>query len=548
MLVQPSNITPDEVNNTGTVDLTQGLTISWIPTGGSAMVAYQITIYTNDVASTQLYTTDKVTLSAPFWGVDAQGNTQQYSAVISAAALSNANITNSHEYKFLITQWWNASDSVTQTTASVFVGRTTPIVTITAFPNPMAAYKYDFTGTYTQNENDTIEWLRWQIAVKGDNNARTVFYDTGKIYGTGEIKVSYAGFLNGTNYSIKLDAESSRGQSATSGWTDFAVTYQVGQTAGAATACQMTSESCVLVSWSQIISAEGYVIYRKASDESLLRLILETDNTANSMRDYSACSGKTYVYYVFPTGQYSFLEEAMLSNGVSVQFWAWSIIEARDNGNGNYTVINSYRFKMGADGGVKEGAFSNNNSPAFQENFTKYPTKQPKTTNYISSSVTGYIGSINYATMQYYDTLDMARELRYLSTTENTLFLTDPKGHFTMITISEPVTMSIDHAKLPLPQTMTIPWLEIGDSDGISLTSDPSAGFWPPDAVIFTHINLDPKTGTLIWVRDTDYKNGSILSLVSNDLIQTVGDGFTPADMTMQGGVVTASITVGDTP
>ena len=544
MLVQPSNVTPDEVNNTGTVDLAQGLDISWIPTGGSAMTAYQITIYTNDVASTQLYTTDKVTLDAPFWGVDAKGNTQQFTAQITAATLSDANITNSHEYKYLITQWWSATDSVTQTTACVFMGRTTPVLAITTFPNPLTAYKYDFTGTYTQNEDDSIEWLRWRIAVKGENDTHAVFYDTGKIYGTGEIKTSYAGFLNGTSYSIRLDAESSEGQAATTDWVDFEVAYDVGQSTGTVTACQMTSESCVLVSWTQVISAEGYAVYRKASDESLLRLILETDNTANSMRDYGASSGKTYVYYVFPTGQYSFLEEAMLSNSVSVQYWAWSIIEAEDNGNGNYTVVNSYRFKMGADGGVKEGTFSNNNSPTFQENFTQYPTKQPRSANYISSSVTGYIGSINYATMQYYDTLDMAKELRYLSTTENTLFLTDPKGHFTMITISEPVTMSIDHAKLPLPQTMSIPWVEIGSTDDVSLTSDPSSGFWPPDAVIFTQINLDPKTGCIIWVRDTDYKNGSILQIIGNCLIQNADEGFTVADMSMTDGIVTASITV----
>ena len=105
MLYQPSNITPDEIKGSGCIDAAAGLSVSWQVNGDSAMTAYQIVLCQNDAGSTQLYTTGKVTLGTPFWGVNYKGETQFYTAAISAAALSAAGITNGNEYKLYITQW-----------------------------------------------------------------------------------------------------------------------------------------------------------------------------------------------------------------------------------------------------------------------------------------------------------------------------------------------------------------------------------------------------------------------------------------------------------
>ena len=90
MLFQPSNISPSEINNSGTVDLTQPLTISWQVNGDSAMTAYQIVFYQNDAGSTQLYDTGQVSLAQPFWGINYAGQVQYYTVTIPAATL-NAN-------------------------------------------------------------------------------------------------------------------------------------------------------------------------------------------------------------------------------------------------------------------------------------------------------------------------------------------------------------------------------------------------------------------------------------------------------------------------
>lgn len=530
MLFQPSNISPDEINSSGTVDLTKPLTISWQVNGDSAMLAYQIVFYANDTASTQKYDTGKVLLTTPFWGVNYAGQTQFFAVTIPAATLNTSGITNGSEYKFIITQWWSASDSVAQSTASLIVGRSTPSVSISAISSPLTGYSYSFTGSYSQAQGDALAWVRWRICeVDSDGNRQDPFLDTGKIYGTGELRVDYSGFLNDTSYSIILDVETAGGMDATSGWVDFNVEYEVSEDSGGqASACQ-TSDGCVLITWAQIETTQGYDIYRRTSGQSNLEKIATVSRTVGEIRDWSACSGQQYTYYVFPTGPLAYLSRAAVTNAVNVQFWMWNIIEASPNADGTYSAIATYFFRFGS-GGVAEGQFSNNNSPTLQKNFTRYPTRQPETPNYLTGSVGGFIGKIG-SDITYSDTLAQARALRNLSTSENALFLRDPKGHFLNIHTNQPVTVSVDHKSTAMPQTVTIGWAEVGETTGIKIISTPEDTFWPVDSVIFTTVTVDPSSGQLIWTTEENYETGSVLSLSDGQLIQTTGEGYIVAGL-----------------
>lgn len=535
MLFQPSNISPDEINSSGTVDLTKPLVISWQVNGDSPMLAYQIVFYTNDAASTQKYDTGKVLLSAPFWGVNYAGQTQFYSVTIPAATLAANSITNGTEYKFIITQWWSGTESVTQSTASLFLGRNAPSVSISPINNPMTGYTGVFTGTYSQTQGDALMWVRWRICeVDTEGNRGAPFVDTGKIYGTGELRVDYSGFLNDTSYSIILDVETANGVEATSDWVDFNVEYDVSdESSGSATACQ-TANGDVLITWEQIETTKGYDVYRRTGNENNLEKIVTVGRAVGQIRDWSACSGQKYTYYIFPTGPLAYLSKPIVTNLVNVKFWLWNIIEASPNEDGTYTAVASYFFRFG-NGGVAEGQFSNNNSPTLQKNFTRFPTRQPETPNYLTGSVGGYIGAIG-RDATYSDTLEQARALRNLSTSQNILFLRDPKGHFLNIHTNQPVTVSVDHKSAVMPQTVTISWAEVGETTGIKIINTPEATFWPSDSIIFTTITVDPNTGHLIWTTEDNYELGSILSLADGHLMQTVGDGFTPATLQLVNG------------
>ena len=522
MLNQPSNISPDEVNGSGTVDLTAPVEIRWHVSGDSPLTAYQITFYENDAGSTELGSTGKVSLAVPVWGVNYKGDVQFFAVTLSPSFFSNAGMTNGNEYKFLITQWWGsgAADSVTQTTASLFAGRSEPTLTLNAIPSPLTVRSYSITASYSQAQGDPIQTVRWQIATQDGQDEP--FLDTGRIWGTGELQVDYDGFLPDTVYSVNCTVETVMGVTVTTGWQNFTVSYPIGAAQGQATACITAGVCGVLLRWDQLDGANGYSIYRRESSERVLRKIGDVDGTTGRLTDYSARSGHSYTYYVFPSGPLSYLTEPITSNTLNVQYWLWTIFEAQeDEESGAYALLTAHVFAMG-EGGVREGSFRNNNNPNLLKNFTRYPTRQPETANYLTGSVSGYIGTVDWTGEGYSDSVKQSDALFALSTTQNTLFLLDPKGHFLRIHTSEPVELRVNTRSPRLPQTVTVGWTEVGSTENISIITVSGGEYYLPDQVISTSLTIDPYTGSLLWTVPDDYtsEEGSILSL--EDGIETI--------------------------
>lgn len=247
MLFQPTYVRPSAhwgIGN-GTVDATQDLVVKWQVNGNSPMTAYQITIYENNAASTQKYTTGKISTNCPFYPVKYDGSTELFSHTISAATLSSSSITNGNEYKFIITQWWSASESVVQTSASVFYTRNAPTVTITAIPNPVTQREYSFTATYAQAQGDAMNWARWEIKDAEDN----ILLDTHNIYGVSQLQCDYDGFFTGQTYAIRCTVQSEKGIEVSSGWVSFAVDYETSELISGLQATCLKNKSCVSLDW-----------------------------------------------------------------------------------------------------------------------------------------------------------------------------------------------------------------------------------------------------------------------------------------------------------
>lgn len=541
MLFQPSNISPDEINGSGCVDITEGLAVTWQVSGDSAMTAYKVDIYNNNAASTLIYSTGRTALAAPFWGINYKGEQQYFTAEIPAAALSEAGMVNGGEYKLLISQWWSAEDLVQQATASLFLTRSAPTVTMDTIPSPLSGKAYSFAAVYTQAQGDPIKWVRWQLA-QADETAAP-FVDTGNITGTGELRLDYDGFFTGEQYAVRCTVETANGIQASSGWVDFTVSYTVGPAIGQVEAQLLPEDGAVFVKWTQLSAVQGYAIYRRRAEDRVLTKIAEVDSTTGQLRDYAVRSGSSYVYYVFPAGSTSYVTEPLVSETVCVRFWFWKIIEANETENGYFAPVQVHLFKVGM-GGVSENEFSNNNAPTLQKNFTRYPTRQPETANYLSGSVSGYIGTVSRAA-EYTDTVRDSDRVFKLSTTENALFLADPKGHFLRIHTAQAVMLSIGHANAVMPQTMTIHWAETDSAESAAVILAPGGEFNPADEVILTSLHLELSTGALVWTVPPDYTYGSTLSLnAAGALVQTAEGEYAAADMQLNAatGVVTATI------
>lgn len=206
MLFQPTNIIPDVLNGFGNGAMNlddEPIVISWQVNGNSPMVAYQICIYQNNVASTLKHDTGKITLASPFYGTNYMGETVRFEHEDLGISL-----TANEEYKMVITQWWGNTDaeSVRQASASVFTAYQKPSLSIVA-PSTLTQNKYTFSASISF-ANTEINFFRWRLWTYADYDMyRNPFYDTGNIYGCREIKTDYDGFFNGQKYVVTCDVE-----------------------------------------------------------------------------------------------------------------------------------------------------------------------------------------------------------------------------------------------------------------------------------------------------------------------------------------------------
>lgn len=256
-LFQPTFVTPDAswgIGN-GTVDLTDGLTVSWQVNGNSAMVAYQIDFYANDAASTLKHSTGKVTLSTPYYGVNPKGDPNPFFSVdFTAADLSSWSMTNGNEYKIVIKQWWDADNSVTQTSASAFSAKAKPTLSFVNAPTHVTTKDHTFTLSYSQAQGDALNWVRYTLEIQDASSVSwDIVYDSQNIYGTADLQFSYNGFFAGRNYRVTAEIQTASGVEATATAT-FDVVYATSTMEGYVLADRACRASAVHVYWPDLFT------------------------------------------------------------------------------------------------------------------------------------------------------------------------------------------------------------------------------------------------------------------------------------------------------
>lgn len=688
-LFQPTNITPSSFSGlaAGTVDVTQDLTVSWQVNGNSPMTAYEIVIMQNDTASTVVLDTSKVALSTPFYGVNYKGETQYFSAVITAAQMASASMQNGYEngYKMVITQWWSETESIQQTSASYFITRAAPTLTMASIPSTIPYKTYTFSANYSQAQGDTVEWMQWQIMLA--DGSKEIILDTGKIYGTSEIKMEYDGFFTGNSYKVQCAIQTENGIEANTGWIAFSVEYNSSVMDGTATACALCNTDAIeitlpsnvyisgvatgtysyetdalgkklivlgtsadSVTWSEanteplsiappytiIISGvvgsvantntlfliqsenyslsmvcdsdgfyltkdgqslftypvqliggeifkmvlspqeidmqlytytglptypgttvypsetlypsegqqsassiteyidawqdgaisaitvygpnkfdfiwiysgllspeqiaeiignaayqptytsgteflanfdntlsagslasdeeiEGFSVYRKANGEAVFYHLVDLPIGSKQFYDYGAVSQNTYQYYVYAATASQYVASSLATEPVTPVFWNYTVLCCSKDTNGIYNVENEYRFALD----VSSGSVGNNNTPTIQQNFTRYPIRQPVNSNYRSGTLTAFIGKVQDD--KYVDSIDLMRELYAMSTSSQIKFLKTRKGDLIRIETSAPISMQIGDKYVAQPAKISLPWVEVGDSDNMSI-------------------------------------------------------------------------------
>lgn len=93
---------------------------------------------------------------------------------------------------------------------------------------------YTFTGTYSQAEYDGLTFIRWQLAVLGEED--DPLYDSGNLYGVSLLEMTYYGFFTGVNYAVRLTGQTQNGVDIDSGWYVFSASYEMQTIDGGLTA------------------------------------------------------------------------------------------------------------------------------------------------------------------------------------------------------------------------------------------------------------------------------------------------------------------------
>jgi len=192
----------------------------------------------------------------------------------------------------------------------------------------------------------------------------------------------------------------------------------------------------------------GVALYRRARGRNRLQLVAQLDIGTSELIDEGFRNQETYTYYVFVLGEKTYVSAPL-------------------------------------------------------QNFTPYPTRQPSSYNYQSSTLTGYIGKVDYVNSRYSDTVEMADELRALSVSTDPKFLRDRKGGLWRIETGAAVSFQTGDNQVPQPYFGTFPWVETGSVDGVSIISgegDWNGGTKPVDAAPRPSIVVTAEPGALVTI------------------------------------------------
>lgn len=185
---------------------------------------------------------------------------------------------------------------------------------------------------------------------------------------------------------------------------------------------------------------------------------------------------------------------------------------------------------------------SNNSNKSYVQNFTPYPTVFQSTANYASGTLQALIGFVDPKVYKYWDSTQLMDELNALSTTTNTLFLKDMKGHLWMVDVGT-VQMTATQKTREMQVTISLPWTEIGDASNVSIIQTPDDEGWNSGAeVLDVRLDVDVTTGVLGVSYPFPY-NGTSFYLVGSTPVgsENVVNPLPSVASNPQDGVLTAN-------
>lgn len=298
-------------------------------------------------------------------------------------------------------------------------------------------------------------------------------------------------------------------------------------------------------------TGSGFRVYRREYNSNVMFPIATVPSTTLQVKDFGLRSGKLYEYYLYVyDSNNSFMTNVEGNQRVTTRYNSYSLMVCDyDSDRDEYHVRKQYLFALN----VAEGTMSNNNTPTINKNFTNYPTIMNSTSNYVSGTLSSLIGVIytvpalieqigtykfvkKPSTLDYFDSVDLQKELFQLSTLPYQLFLRDLKGNMRMIKIISPISMTVNSKQTQLSTSISLQWAEIDNADDITVVQTPDDYGWDYDnELLDVKLDVDTNSGMLSATYPRNYR-GTTFSLVgaNKEILQAnTPIGITPANITL---------------
>ena len=187
--------------------------------------------------------------------------------------------------------------------------------------------------------------------------------------------------------------------------------------------------------------------------------------------DYGIKANTPYNYWAYAIDENGALSGVKINNEPIVAEWdRWTLVTAdKDPENEKvYHVDKVFTFEMN----LSSGSMTNGTKVTTSKNFTEFPVIQKDKSNFYSGSLTALMGVRKWgpAAEDFEQTPHMLEELRQLSTNYQPKFLKDRSGHLWQVEINGAIQVAnTDNLATIDLKTMTVPWVQIGEADDISL-------------------------------------------------------------------------------
>ncbi len=223
-------------------------------------------------------------------------------------------------------------------------------------------------------------------------------------------------------------------------------------------------------------SSKGFYVFRRLANKSNSIAVAQLASNITQLKDYGIKSGESYVYdfYVYDSNGAFMGVVSNEETPVTQCFNKFSLLATEYNqADGCYHVVKEYQFSCN----IQDMTISNNSNKTYVQNFTPYPTVFKSTANYASGTLQALIGFVDKEAYQYWDSTALMDELNGLSTSDYTMFLRDMKGHLWMVDVGT-VQQTVTQKTLQMQVTISLPWTEIGSTEGVSIIQTPKDAGW----------------------------------------------------------------------